>query len=106
MHVNPVKVTRGRTTVVQVVLGYDVTEDTYSSEIRVQRDSSSPLIATWVVTKHPTRKKVLLLTIDNAVSAPIAHQHGWMDIKRVTGGEPVNVFENPISVIFVDAPTA
>lgn len=98
------KIHRGRTMLVPVSLSYDVTPDTYTSQIRKARDVNSPLIATFTVTKpKPTE---LLCTLDDSVTAAITAQVGWWDIKRVVGGEPFNVFEEPVPVIFLGVVTA
>ncbi len=40
---------KGRTTVVSVSVGVDVSQDTITSEIRDGKSQSADLIATWVV---------------------------------------------------------
>jgi hypothetical protein len=98
---------KGRTEVVPVSLGYDVSGDTITSEIRVGQSSSSDLIATWVVSfATDGTDGELILTLDDSVTSAIEESQGFMDIKRVTGGEPVNVFDEPLTVLFVGTVTA
>lgn len=98
---------RGRTIVVPVSLGFDISADTFTSEIRVGRDISTALIATWSVTfATDGTDGELLLSLDDAVTALISYSIGYMDIKRVTGGEPVSVFDDPIQVAFEGVVTA
>ena len=98
---NKVIVHKGRTNVITVSLGIDVSADTITSEIRSEPNSESPLIATWVVTK-PTggADGELVLTLDDNDTRQIKANSGYMDLKRVTGSEPVPVFDRPLEVTF------
>ncbi|MET0787220.1 MAG: hypothetical protein ABWY25_10985 [Paenisporosarcina sp.] len=98
---NAIIVHIGRTNIVPVSLGMDVSQDDISSEIRTQKDTESDLIATWDVANATDGiDGELVLTLDDAVSATITEEMGYMDMKRVTGGEPIPVFGKPIPVIF------
>lgn len=102
-----VSVYRGRTVVLPVSLSYSVAGDTLTSEIRVSRKSTSELIATWAVSfKTDGTDGEILLTLDDTVTSQITHTVGYMDIKRITNGEPVPVFDEPVQVIFKDQVTA
>lgn len=103
----PVIVYKGRTTVLQVSVGYDISEDQITSEIRAGKYPTSTLIATWIVQNRSDGKDgELLLILDDAVSAEITKTKGYMDLKRVTGGEPVPVFDDPLEVLFKEVVTA
>lgn len=92
---------KGRTVIVPVSLGYDVSGDTFTSEIRTHKDSTSELIASWVVSfAGDGSDGELILTLDNSVTTLIDKVTGYMDLKRITGGEPVNVFYEPLEVLF------
>lgn len=96
-------VLRGRTTVVPVSVPYDISQDIITSEIREGRSDTTPLIATWQVEfKTDGRDGEFVMRIDDSVSEAITHHVGFTDIKRVNGGEPYNIFEDPIQVIFKD----
>jgi hypothetical protein len=101
-----VVVYKNRTNVLRVNLGIDVSLDTITSEIREKALLSSPLIATWVVSfvTNGTDGQ-LLLTLDNAFTGSILVKSGYMDLKRVTGAEPIAVFSKPIKVVFQDTVT-
>lgn len=102
----PVRVHKGRTNILTVDLGYDVSGDTLTSEIRVSANQTSPIIATWAVSFATTGVDGrLILRLDNSATVNIEHANGYMDIKRLTGGEPVPVFAQPIPVTFVDSVT-
>lgn len=103
---SPIVVYKGRTTQVLVELGFDVSSDTFTSQIRAEDDASSALIATWVVSflTDGTDGK-LLLTIDDSISSLITRSKGFMDIKRVTSGNPVPVFDRPLPVIIQNTVT-
>lgn len=102
-----IEVHKGRTVIVPVSLGFDVSGDTFSSEIRAEKDSESTLIATWTVTfDSDGTDGELILTLDDSVTKEIDNAMGYMDIKRITGGEPVSVFNDPLEVLFKDVITA
>lgn len=92
---------KGRTNTIQVYLGIDVSDDDLSSEIRSEPDQDAPLIVTWDVSflTDGTDGK-LVLTLDDSVTSGIAESGGYMDVKRITGGEPVPVFDQPLEVVF------
>lgn len=97
----PIIVHKGRTTVVQLSLGYDASNDTFTSQIRVDKDKDSDLIAAWAVSFATDGVDgELLLTLDDSVSEAIEKSVGYMDVKRVTGSEPVSVFDDPLEVHF------
>ena len=98
---------KGRTNVVTASLGINVSADVITSEIRSEPDSTSPLIATWVVSfKTDGADGELILTLDDLHTTQIKANSGYMDIKRVTGSEPVPVFDQPLEVSFRGTVTA
>ena len=95
---------KNRTNIVPVSMGIDVSGDTITSEIRT---ASGTLIATWSVAfASDGTDGELVFTLDNSALSSITYPKGLMDIKRVSGGEPLPVFERPIEVEFRDAITA
>ena len=103
---NKVIVHKSRTNTLTVELGIDITGDTITSEIRAEEDTDSILIATWVVTVDDAATGLLTLTLDDAITDDITVDSGYMDFKRVTGGEPVPVLDRPLEVSFQGAVTA
>lgn len=100
------EVHKGRTVVVPVSLGYDVSQDTFSSDIRVAKSPASPLIASWEVSfATDGTDGELILMLDDEVTAKIRQSTGYMDIKRVSRGEPFNVFDKPLEVLFLNTIT-
>ena len=98
---NKIIVHKGRTNVITVDMGIDVSTDTITSEIRSEPSQDSPLLATWEVTKtNGGSDGELTLRIDDVITAQIKAASGYMDIKRLTGGEPIPVFDQPIEVEF------
>jgi hypothetical protein len=92
---------KGRTCTVPVSLGIDVSADTFTSEIRTEADQEAPLIMTWTVTKPGGGTDgELLLTVDDSVTVGIKENSGFMDIKRVSGGQPIPLFDRPVEVEF------
>jgi hypothetical protein len=97
---------KSRTNVLRVNLGMNITGDTFTSEIRAEPDVESALLATWVVTVSDAIKGELVLTLDDVTTAQIKATSGFMDLKRVTGSEPVAVFDRPLEVTFRGTVTA
>ena len=92
---------KDRTNIITVNLGFDVSADTITSEIRSEPDVAAPLIATWIVSfKTDGRDGVLLLRIDDNETRQIKANSGYMDLKRVSGSEPLAVFDQPLEVSF------
>ena len=95
---NTIDVDIGRTNIVNVSLGIDVSGDILTSEIRTE---SGILIATWgLVFDGDGTDGELILTLDNTVTAAIVYPNGLMDIKRVTASEPISVFDQLLEVNF------
>ena len=103
---DPIVVEKGRTTIIQISLGVDVSTDDITSEIRAEAKETSPVIATWVVTfLSDGIDGELVLTLDDASPSEITVVNGLMDLKRVTGGKSVKVFDEPLPVVFKDVVT-
>lgn len=104
---NPVVVHKNRRNTVMVNLGFDVSGDTITSEIRAQPDHESTLIATWTVSfvTDGTDGR-LQLVLDDSVTAGITVDSGFMDLKRLSSGEPLPVFDRPLEVSFRGTVTA
>lgn len=101
-----VKVFKGRTKVLPVSLGRDVSASTFTSEIREGRNKSSTKIAEWTITKpNGGQDGELIFTLDDDITAGINVSSGYMDIKEVSGGEPTNPIETVLEVIFEDVIT-
>jgi hypothetical protein len=94
-------VDKGRTVILPVSLGFDVSQDVITSQIRITKSPTSTLIATWVVsfTTNGTDGE-LILTLDDSVTSAITQSIGYMDLKRVSGGQPLSIFSEPLEVVF------
>ena len=104
---NQITVFKGRTNVVPVSLGYDVSNDILTSEIRFGKDRDSELIATWNVSFATDGVDgELILTLDDSTTSAIVRSVGYMDIKRMSNGEPLNVLDDVIEVLFKETVTA
>jgi hypothetical protein len=104
---DPVRIYKGRTNIVQANLGVNVSADTLVSEIREAANATSPLIATWTITNltDGVDGRVVLRLDDSALTL-VTQKMGYMDIKRISGGEPLPVFLTPLQVQFIDSVTA
>lgn len=98
---------KNRTNVITVSMGLDVSSTPVTSEIRSEPDVNAPLIATWVVTfKTNGTDGELILTLDDLVTGQIKANSGYMDLKRMVGGEPIAVFDQALEVSFRGSVTA
>lgn len=89
-----------RENVITVNLGINITGDTITSEIRAAPEVTAPLIATFAVSIVEPLSGELTLTLSQAVAESIDADSGYMDVKRVTGGVAVPVFDKPLEVEF------
>lgn len=102
----PVIVHKGRTNILSVGLGYDISADEFASEIREEKDQEADLIATWVITfLTDGTDGELIFTLDDEDTDSDTKSVGWMDLKRITAGEPINVWDEPLEVLFKDTIT-
>jgi len=106
---NQVVVHKHRANTIQVDLGFDVSNDIITSEIRTEPSVEAPLIATWDVqflTDGVDGK--LVLSMGLADTDEIALNSGYMDLKRLIDGvgDPVPVFDQPLEVVFRGTVTA
>lgn len=108
--IKQLRVHKNRTNVVVVDLGFDVSSDVFTSEIRREMDWESDLLATWLVAFETDGSDGrLILTLDDVETGAITVSNGYMDLKRCIGGidgEPVSVFAEPIQVAFKGTVTA
>lgn len=96
-----------RTNTIIVSLGYDVSEDIITSDIRVSKDPTSDLIASWDVSfEDDGVDGQLILTLDDSVTSEITKTIGYMDLERLSAGEPLSVFDEPLEVVFRNVVTA
>jgi hypothetical protein len=101
-------VQKGRTNVISISVGFDVSDDIITSEIRVSPRFESELIAVWDVTFGTDGTDgELVLTLDNSITSNITQRVGYMDLKRISEGEPLPIFTDPpaLEVSFVDSVT-
>lgn len=101
-----ITVFKNRMTKVPIDLPYDVAADTFASQIRAEKNHTSELLAEWSVTfatDGHDGKLVLTLTADDTKN--ITASGGFMDIKRVTGGDSVPVFDESLEVYFEETIT-
>lgn len=97
---NKLIVHKNYTNEIKVDLGIDITGDTITSQIRAEADHTSDLITTWTVTVDDAPTGMLTLTLDDSLTGAITVDSGYMDIRRVSGGEPLPVLDRPIEVSF------
>lgn len=96
---------KNRTNSLAVNLGFDVSGDTFESQIRAKANVDAELIAEWTIAfMTDGTDGRLILTLDDSVLSDISQRTGYMDIKRTSGGEPYEVFA-PLKVSFKDTVT-
>ena len=92
---------RNRTNIVPLGLGFDVSGDTITSQIRIEPGAEGAPLAEWDVSfaTDGSDGEIVLTLLEADVSA-ITVNYGYMDLKRVSGGEPLPVFLEPLKVHF------
>ena len=108
---DPIFVYKNRTTTIRIDLGIDVSDDTITSQIRKEKSETSDLIGEWAIDfETDGTDGMLVLTFDNSVFADIEDvedlRRGYMDLKRLSGGEPLPVFSDPVKVRFKESITS
>ena len=102
----PVIVYKNRTTRISVSVGIDVSGDVLTSEIKPDEKGEGDVIVPWHVEFLTDGVDgELVLTIDNSVATGITHVTGFMDMKRMSAGEPLPVWIKPLKVVFRNAVT-
>ena len=97
-----IQVWLGRTNEVEIDFGEDVSTSSVSSQIREEPNSQSPLIAQWTSSfKTNGADGVVVLKLQPTDLSSVTEERGYMDIKRVVGGESVVDLDNHIKVIFI-----
>jgi hypothetical protein len=102
---NAVIVHKGRTNTLPVATGIDLTGSVVTSEIRSEPSRTSLLLATWTVTVTDAVAGELMLRLDNSDTSDLSATTGYMDLKRVVGGEPLPIFDKPLEVEFRESVT-
>lgn len=101
MSYTPVIVHTGLTTVITVSLGYDVSSDIVTSQIRAGKSNLSPHIADWAVTfTTDGTDGDLKLTMDDSLYLTKNYRQGYMDMIRTSGGVPYTIFAESLRVVF------
>ena len=95
---------RGRTNVIDVALGVDYSGDTFVSEVRERQGADSPIILTFTIDDSDIANGNLVLTADDSIT-DVPDASGWMDVLRISGGEPLTLFAHPLEVKFRNMPT-
>ena len=92
---------RNRTNVVPLSLGFDVSGDTITSQIRRELGETGTPLAEWEVTFDTDGTDgEIILTLPEASVEIITANYGWMDLKRTSNGQPLSVFLEPLRVKF------
>lgn len=99
-----IEVPRGRTVVLDISLGFNVSGSEFLSQIRASKDPAAAVIATWDVSfETDGTNGNLVATMDDSVTSAIVENTGWMTLVKVNGSKHVPVFdpdELPEVVIF------
>ena len=96
----------GRTNLLTVRYGFDISNDTFTSQIRKGPSRSSDLLATWsidFVTDGVDGD--LIFTLPPSETQTISDLVGWMDVKRLVNGNAVSGFDGRIKILFEDTVT-
>jgi hypothetical protein len=92
---------RNRTNRVPLGLGFPVNGDVITSEIREHPGDTGAPLATWTVTYATDGSDgEIILTLLPSQLTTVTVNYGYMDLKRVSGGQPLSVFLEPLKVHF------
>ena len=101
-----IRVYKNRTNVLLVRFGRDISADEFSSQIKEDKTSSSEVVVAWAPSfETDGTDGVLRLVLSNELIATITKSIGYMDIKRMSAGEPLPVFKELIEVHFKETIT-
>jgi hypothetical protein len=98
---NELIIYKNRTNIVSIGLGFDVSQDTITSEIREEIDHTSPLLSTWTVnfTTNGVDGELTLILPESEIE-DVQKKYGYMDLKRESSGAFLPVFKEPLKVAF------
>ena len=98
---------KNRTNRFKVNLGIDVSTDTFTCQVREKALVTAPLIATATSVTFETTgvDGVLYGLFDDSTLNAVTAKSGYLDLKRMSGGEPLPVFA-PVKVKFQEVVTA
>lgn len=109
---NEVEIWEKRTKVMALKLPWDATDDIITSQIRKGKDITTDLIAEWVVTfisydpdDGDDGASTFRMVIDDSNLQNVTVKKGYMDLKRVVGGEPYQLFDELLRVRFKEPVT-
>lgn len=103
----PLIIHKNRTNIVQLSLGMDVSSDTFTSDIKaVVSPTATPLVSFTIAFATDGTDGELVLRIDDSALANVTAKFGYMDLKRLSNGEPLSVFLEPLKVEFQGVVTA
>lgn len=103
---NKLVVYKNRTNIITVRLGYDITGDTLTSQIREQPDQDAAFIAEWDVDVVDAALGEITMTLTPTDLVGVTQVRGFTDIKRVSSGQSLPVFTDAIQVEFRGTVTA
>lgn len=90
-----------RTNRIPLKIHEDVSLDAFFSEIREEKDNTSDLLCTFQVEfLTDGTDGELVLTLPESELEYVTKRYGYMDLKRVSGGENLPVFNEPLKVKF------
>lgn len=98
------KVYKRRFNQILVSLNMDITTDVITSQIRLEPDQDSILLATWDIDVEDADTGECIFTMD-LTDEDLEAKRGWMDIKRLSGGIAYPVFDESLEVYFVGTVT-
>lgn len=90
-----VEVPRGKTVVVSVSLGFDLSKMTFASRILSSTRATATILTFWDVALTTNGKDgELVLTLPGSRTSGITQEVGYMDLIRTSGGTPLYVFRD------------
>lgn len=100
----PVEVERGKTIVLAISVGFNVSSFEFLCEMRQNQSPESTIIATWDVSFETDGKNgELVALLDNSITAALVPNIAWLFLYRVSGSTHLPVFDEPLEVVIFDS---
>lgn len=98
-----VEVERGKTVVVGISIGFNVSLFEFLCEMRESEDPASAIITTWDMSFETDGKDgELLASLDDSITSVLVLGAAWLHLYRVSGSTHLPVFGEPVEVIILD----
>ncbi len=99
-----IKIERGKTVEIPILLSFNISEDIFTCEIRTGESPLSGLVAVLEMSFETdgTDGKLLAILYDY-ITTGIPYDNGYMMLRKMNGPSPIDVFDKALEVEIVDS---